>query len=172
MEFDGVIDHPDLHELYRHWRSLAQGATPRRAAFDPFAIPRLMPHLFMMDVLPDGAFRYRLVGTAIDAHLGASFTGYRLDEMRSGKTRDDLAHLFATVASERRPGYYASRLASETDTHATYRRLVLPLAEADGRVAVLLGGFCVAWAHDSIDPMRITSIANAPESGGTLTFRR
>ena len=172
MEFDDVIDHPDLLALYRHWRALARGATPPRAAFDPFAMPRLMPNLFLIDVLPDGGFRYRLVGTAIDAHLGVSFTGRRLDEVRAGKTRDDLAHLFATVANERRPGYYASRLASETNAHASYRRLVLPLAAADGSVAVLLGGFCVVWANESLDPMRITSFANAPEIGGTLMFRR
>ncbi len=172
VAFDEVIDHPDLQALYRHWRSLAQGETPPRAAFDPFAIPRVMPNLFLMDVLPEGAFRYWLVGTAIDAHLGVSFTGRRLEEMRTGKTYDDLVHLFATVAGERRPGYYASRLASETSAYASYRRLVLPLAEPDGSIAVLLGGFCIVWASDNLDPMRVTSFANAPETGGTLIFQR
>jgi hypothetical protein len=134
LEFDDVIDQPDLLALYRHWRSLAHGATPPRAAFDPFAIPQLMPHLFLMDVLPDGTFRYRLIGTALDAHTGVPFTGRRLDEMRTGKTHDDLAHLFATVARERRPGYYVSRLTSETNALASYRRLVLPLRCASRRL--------------------------------------
>lgn len=167
-DFAERIDHPDMRALYAHWRTLSPGV-PARANFDPFDIPAQMPHLFMMDVMPEGRFRYRLVGTALDQHIGRPFTGRYLDEMRAGRTLSDLRELFATAAREGVPGYYVSRLASESQPLATYRRLVMPLAEPDGSIAVLLGGFRVEWTSDHTARGEM-SFARREERDGRLLF--
>lgn len=170
MNFEEKIDLDDLKTLYRHWRAIGDGGIPFRSRFDPFALAKHMPHLFLMDVLPGSRFRYRLMGTALDDHLGQPFTGRYLDEMRKGRTLEDLTFLFSTVAKERRAGFYVSRLETETKAQATYRRLLLPLAEPDGSIAILLGDLRVQWGSKLVGKDSVTLLGDALETGGEMSF--
>src|SRR5690348_17873717 len=60
-----------LSGLLAYWRGKLRGrAMPRRADIDPAEIPRLLPHLQLVERI-DGRYRYRLAGTAIVAAYGA-----------------------------------------------------------------------------------------------------
>ncbi len=60
---------------------------PARADIDPAAITALLPHVVLMDVLrtadPDWPldFRYRLIGTQVDAMMNGRYTGLRMSQL-------------------------------------------------------------------------------------------
>ncbi|MBL8705340.1 MAG: PAS domain-containing protein [Rhodospirillales bacterium] len=73
---------PEIQALAAYWESKRQGRmAPRRADIDPGDIRSHMPNLLLLDVLPDGDYRYRLVGTALAAGPGRNATGRRISEV-------------------------------------------------------------------------------------------
>src|SRR5437667_12515894 len=63
--------HPKAAQLVTHYRDMAPapGLLPGRQHFDPMAIPALLPHLWLVDVVLDDPRRYRmkLIGSAMVA---------------------------------------------------------------------------------------------------------
>jgi len=79
------IADPRLREAHDYWRcKLAGRALPRRADIDPTEIPRLLPDVMLVDVLPEGRYRYRLIGTKNTQAHGMSATGRYLDDVLPG----------------------------------------------------------------------------------------
>ena len=79
------IHHPLLRELYDLWETLRAGRPlPRRADFDPFRLPRLLPFLIVNAVerSPGGKvrFRIRLEGEGVVQARGKTAKGRYLDE--------------------------------------------------------------------------------------------
>ena len=76
------ITDPRLREAHDYWRSKVRGrAMPRRADLDPTEIPQLLPDDMLVDVLPQGRYRYRLIGTENTLAQGMNATGRYLDEV-------------------------------------------------------------------------------------------
>src|SRR5947207_13056937 len=60
----GPIGDERLQRLYAYWRhKAADRSLPSRADLDPVEIPKLLPHIMLIDVLPSGGYHYRLIGT-------------------------------------------------------------------------------------------------------------
>lgn len=73
---------PEIQALAAYWDSKRQGRfAPRRGDIDPADIRSHMPNLLLLDVLPDGEYRYRLVGTALAEGAGRNATGRRISEV-------------------------------------------------------------------------------------------
>ena len=53
--------HPRIAELIRHWRSLAPGPglLPGRRHFDPMKVPKLLPNIWLLEIVPGPPRRYR-----------------------------------------------------------------------------------------------------------------
>jgi hypothetical protein len=95
LPFDGeppAEAHPRIVELIRHVQGLvpAPGLLPGRQHFDPVRVPKLLPHLWLVDVVREDPRRYRvrLVGGGlVDAgspiRTGEFFTGVLTEEERS-----------------------------------------------------------------------------------------
>lgn len=74
-----------LQDALDYWRSKRGGkALPSRAEIDPIDIPALLPHVMLVEVLPSGRYRYRLVGTENTDAQGVHATGRYLDEVLPG----------------------------------------------------------------------------------------
>ncbi len=68
-----------------YWRRQSDGkAVARRADIDPTDIPKLLPHVMLVEVLPSGRYRYRLIGTENAEAHGMNATGRYLDEVLPG----------------------------------------------------------------------------------------
>ena len=122
-----------LQQALDYWRAKAgDRRIPSRADIDPSEIPRLLADLMLVDLLPDGRYRYRLIGTAnSDAH-GINATGRYLDEVLPGpEYRAHVIGLYDESVRERRPLYSESLFISPrgrvTERHT--KVLFLPLAE-------------------------------------------
>jgi hypothetical protein len=65
---------PYLRALYDYWNTVrGDRPRPKRADIDPTAIPKLLPHVMMYNVLPDGGgYDIRLVGEEVVALSGVT----------------------------------------------------------------------------------------------------
>ena len=127
-------------EFYEYWlRKSAAKPMPGRADIDPLDIPRLLPNVFLMGVLPGNPrrFRFRLVGTRI-AELEGEMTDRFLDEFIPAAPGTAMArHYDDTV--EGRISVRHETLHWRKREYINYDVLLLPLS-ADGRTVDMLLG--------------------------------
>ena len=104
----------------------------RRADIDPTDIPKLLPHVMLVEVLPSARYRYRLIGTENAEAHGMNATGRYLDEVLPGP--EYKAHVLGLydecVRSRRAP--YSECLFISLQLRAPERHtkvLFLPLSE-------------------------------------------
>ncbi len=96
-----------LRQAHDYWRGKAAGrAMPRRADIDPIEIPKLLPDVMLVDVLPQRRYRYRLIGTENAQAHGINATGRYLDEVLPGpEYKDHVIALYDECVSARRALY-------------------------------------------------------------------
>jgi len=127
---------------YWHARCPAGGGFPTRADIAPEEIVRLLPHIFMVDVVDrpeDGQdFRFRLVGTAI-MDIEGEHTGKLLSAMFPD--REAYAVLWRQYhdAAAGRVWVRRETLAWQGRDHVSYEVILAPLQDESGRVSMLVG---------------------------------
>ena len=83
---------------------------PRRADIDPIEIPKLLPHVMLVENA-GGRYRYRLIGTENERAHGINATGCYLDDVLKGdEYRSHVISLYDACVRERRPLYSESLL--------------------------------------------------------------
>ena len=127
---------------------------PTRADLDPVEMQAWLGNLLLIDVQADNGFVYRLYGTAFVDSFGIDMTGHNVDELPpdqrervradyeavrvTGQPRARLyTALFEATSSALRP---PPKTAVRSPQVVTWERLVLPLADAAEKVAMLLVG--------------------------------
>ncbi len=135
-----IRDHPILGPLYAYWRGKRGGrAMPRRADIMPGEIPRLLPHVQIVERV-DGRYRYRLSGTAINEAYGREHTGKFLDAVltpdRLKLAVETYDHLYAAKC----PLIARSTLITRENRRAIALRLMLPLSDDGVTVNKVLVG--------------------------------
>jgi len=171
---NGQADSP-LAAAWRHWEALGgeagprDGGLPRRADFDPLAVPRLLPYLSMLSI--EGTdFRYRLMGSQASYALGLDMTGRLLSEMPMASLRAPLASLLARARDGAAPASH--ELIRPWPSLARAELLALPLSHEEGRGADRI---LLAESY-SFEPGRErvllaeheTGLAGASDSGAAL----
>ena len=98
-----------IRRLADYWEAQRRTAfAPSRHDIDPSALKADLPHLFMLDVLRNGAdYRYRLIGTEVAAFSGRDVTGKTFSELYGSQPQvlEQVLAVFAKVLSTRRPVY-------------------------------------------------------------------
>lgn len=131
-----------LAELYAYWTA-KRGArfAPSRADIDPVEIPRLLPHLMLIDVIDGGArFRYRLAGTEIESRFGCPMMGRHIDELMRGRYAEYMLSLYRELLATKRPIYSESGYGRDESSPLYTRRLMLPLSSDGQSVDMVLAG--------------------------------
>lgn len=147
FDFKSQILPPVLVELYDYWHQRVDGSgVMPRDRFDPMDIPRLLPHVFLMDVVHDEVgvsrrFKYRLTGTFIDQRIGRQIIGLFMEDIRKGETLQHLLELFERCVDKRVAAYATSNLTGESSPISIFHRLVLPVTFTGARVDQMLGGW-------------------------------
>lgn len=124
---------PMLRQLLAYWESRAEaGRLPGRRNIDPLDIPRLMPHLALLDILRDPPdYRYRLTGTGFVEAIGHDRTGARAREIFSGPALEQTVRLIGRLIETRAPLAFEGTLYWLNKDYLRFQTLCLPLA-ADG----------------------------------------
>lgn len=128
---------PRMEAAYSYWLRKAAGrGMPRRADIDPAEIPRLLRDIMLVDVLPDGRYRYRLIGTANTQAHGVSATGRYLDEVLPGdEYKAHVLRLYDECVQARRALYSECLFLSLDGAPARHTKvLFMPLSEDGGSV--------------------------------------
>jgi hypothetical protein len=136
-----------LATVLAYWRRRrTPRALPRRRDIEPTEIPRLLPHLQLIEVHEGGPrFRYRLAGTALIAAYGREYTGKYLDELFAGDRLAYANQVYSTVCTGHRAVFLRNRYGTTRDVHMVANRLYMPLSDDGRSVNLILGALTFAW---------------------------
>lgn len=134
--------HAKVHEVIAHWRELAPGPglLPGRQHFEPMRVPKLLPNLWLLDVVAGTPrrFRYRLLGTRLVEAGIPGRPGEFIDEPGPHADAAAVRRLFEAVADGREPNWSIGRPILR---HSTFveriERVSMPMA-ADGHTVDLI----------------------------------
>jgi hypothetical protein len=133
-----TIASPRLRRLYDYWDAKRAGRPmPARPDIDPLEIPWALGDIALIDVLPDGEFRWRLDGTRLVEFFGSDLTGLRLAEHPSGVHIPMMRRTLETPVAAREP-FHQFRPYSKDTLRWNYESLLLPLSGDGTRVDMLL----------------------------------
>ncbi|RED53887.1 PAS domain-containing protein [Aestuariispira insulae] len=139
---DLPFDDPILLGLHTYWSSKRDGQSlPTRADIDPADIPRLLPHIMLLEMRgQDQRFFVRLVGTKVA--FGQDPTGTFMEE--SAPVGSYGSHIIALFrkAAETPHALYAEHEYGHPDQGASRvaKRLFMPLVNEAGTISMLLIG--------------------------------
>ncbi|WP_259782305.1 PAS domain-containing protein [Aestuariispira ectoiniformans] len=138
---DVELRDPRHRELYSYWgEKKGDRRVPRRADIDPVDIPRLLPNIFIFDVIREPRdYVLRLLGTSLVSVLGKDFTGAAFDKMYQGDTAKILRYQYDWIVDHWEPVYDRLDAAWMSKDYIYYDRLLLPLSDTGERVDKLLG---------------------------------
>jgi hypothetical protein len=152
LDIDTAAWHPRVLRLYRYWLSICPpgGDPPRRRAFDPVAVPDLLPGIWLLDVQrAPFRLRYRLAGTGIVEAIGHEVTGQWLDEAHPNiRANGHFFDRYRGVVETGVPSWRKGRPMLWTNRDfGAIENLVVPLA-TDGRTVDILCAYTVLYRPD------------------------
>jgi len=117
-----------LSAVFDYWegKRAARGIVSR-SDLDPIDIPRLLPHIGLIDVLGREHFRYRLIGSYMNDMFGQDFTGSELDRAKYGPYMEFLRGLYDRSAGAGVPIFNEAYFGYARLPDLIVRRLILPL---------------------------------------------
>lgn len=129
-----------IRELYAYWRARCRdGRPPRRADIDPIEIPKLLPYLTIVEVVPDARrYVYRLVGTREVEVRGNDPTGKSVAEAFYGPSVADGHKFYDRVTATMAPAYDDSPYISQDGRYNDEEMMFLPLSEDGVAVSRIL----------------------------------
>ncbi len=131
-----------LRPLVQHWLALyrSQGVVPALRDLDAVQFAPSMRYAWVIDVEPDGGFRFRLSGESLIEWYGFSLKGKRYEDVFPAVTLPGVSAGTHRVLNTP-AGVYQSMTARMPDwtEPARYERIGLPLRDGSGRVAHMLG---------------------------------
>lgn len=140
-------------ELFDTWRLSAGLRTmPARSDFNPLSVPRLLPHIGLIDVrqgLAEACFK--LAGTRLYDVYGEEITGKRIENVFSGSQREYWGRIHNRVVERGLPAHGVVRGPIAARDHIIMFWLRLPLS-GDGLVVdtILCLDFAVPGQSDTL----------------------
>ncbi len=134
----------EIASIFGYWRSrCGPGGMPRRRDIDPLDFPGHLPGIMLVDVNPAvtgsvGAYRYRLVGTAMVEIRGRDPTGLPVEEGFCGPDLEDVLDCYDSVRHSRTVLYDAATYWSTADRWVDHCTIFLPLSEDQESVSQIM----------------------------------
>ncbi len=161
---DVYDDNPVLKGFVDYWNRKRSGREmPSRADIDPVEIPKLLPHLTLIDVVDGGSrFRFRLVGTALVQGYGRDYTGLYSDEVSppASPHRDALSSLYRSVCNGRKPVFVRARYRMPNGLTTNSDRILAPLSRDGQAVDMLISALTFDYGRG---PRNVINFDQDPE---------
>ncbi|MBI3497059.1 MAG: PAS domain-containing protein [Proteobacteria bacterium] len=137
MQFKTAV----VKQAHDYWLSkAAPGRLPARAEIELEEIKHLLPYVFLVDVAGNPTeFRFRLVGTEIDAWAGKPYTGLAVNERDYGPQWRRIYDEYLEVVRTRAPRFSRYRAPWVSKEYRLYERFIAPLSNSGGAVDMLFG---------------------------------
>jgi len=140
-----IVGDPILASLWRYWDSKRRRRRmPRRRDIEPAEIPRLLPHLQLVERIEGKGFRHRLTGTAIVQGYGFDATGKFTQEILTPARHKIASRHYAMVFDSGRPIFARNRYVRDSFLIVMISRIILPLSLDGESVGMLLLGHTFA----------------------------
>jgi hypothetical protein len=142
-----------LQRMFDYWQSKLRGRRwPDRADIDPTEIPKLLPNIVLVDILPNrlDCFRYRLVGTEIVRAFGRDMTGRTTDDIPNPDLKKRAVESFAACREAAMP--MSQEWLRPWTGVQDYERIMLPLTRGSDEVAMILLGIDILVAATAPRP--------------------
>jgi hypothetical protein len=105
-----------------YWRAKrGSRSMPARRDIDPVEMPKLLPHLVLIDHVGD-RYRFRLVGSELVYAYGRDYTGHYADEFFKGSRAKNIIGVYGIVRDARRPAFMRSRYETTKDINLIANR--------------------------------------------------
>ena len=133
-----------LVELFDYWRAKSQTRlAPARQDIDPRDIPRLLPWIWLIDVVDGGAdFRFRLGGQKLIEFLGRRVCDNLISSQMQTPFFATVAESLALCVREKKPLLRErARTTYELRNYLETETPLLPLSDNGASVSQILGGF-------------------------------
>jgi hypothetical protein len=150
-------EHPALAELHAYWEAKrGNRAIADRADINPADIVRLLPHLFVLDVLEGGLdFRVRVFGTALVELMREERTGKLISDFGEPATIPtdpvELRNRWLTISrlalQNRRPLFFKSPTVAPERNYMYYHGMFAPLTAGSPEISQLIGILITAATH-------------------------
>ena len=143
ITFKGHSALPDLVRVAECYEELAgDRLMPHRSEFSASRFRWMVGRMYLIDVLDGGGdYRLRLWGDFLQVVYGLAVTGQRLSELELEGQRPSTAlrqHYNVIVASKA-PLFQPGAAVWPNGACIQYQRLMLPFADDEGRVSLILG---------------------------------
>lgn len=158
-----ALAHPDLIRLARHCEELAGlSDMPHREEFNPGPVLRYLPgRLYLVDVLDGGAdYRFRLFGMFWQTIYGRNLAGLKLSDIEAAGQLLALRPHYDTCLAKRAPVFLPGKLIWQNRHAISFQRLLIPFAEGEGNVSMLL---CAAYCDISQDDLCLFQGSGIPK---------
>lgn len=136
----------EQRQLFEYWDARCVGeALPKRADIDPIDFPRLLPSISLLEVENAGQpqaehrVKVRLAGTRLRDMYGRETTGLYLDEFLPPQSDSYWTAAFTRVISQGKPAQGVLSLEDLGQLGTFQFWLRLPLVDAEGNIAMVLG---------------------------------
>jgi hypothetical protein len=140
----------EIQSLFAYWDGKREGRRcPARADLDPADIPRLLRHIFLIDVLPDEfGLRYRVFGTALVQLFKRDLTGRPVGTGLQPEQVPAVRARYARIVREGTPFFERARMHETKNDHTEVERLILPLSNDGTRIGQLIGMTIPRYTRD------------------------
>ena len=126
-----------LEKLVAVWRAkCVDGRLPSRDNFTPRDLKAWLSNLALLERIPEGGYRFRVCGTGLIPQFGCDATGRAVEELTE-ELRIDLRNRLVRSSTLQIPIVACLQIPLALKC-ADYSELILPLANEDARVSMLL----------------------------------
>ena len=126
-----------LEKLVAVWRAkCVDGRLPSRDDFTPRDLKAWLSNLALLECIPEGGYRFRVCGTGLISRFGCDATGMAVEELTE-ELRIDLRDRLDRSSTLQMPVVACLQILVALKC-ADYSELILPLANKDAQVSMLL----------------------------------
>jgi hypothetical protein len=131
---------PIIQDGFAYWQSKCPpGGLPRRADISPFDIPRILPHIVLLDVVHDPRdFCYRVIGTSVVEYWTKDWTGACMSGIAGQGPTSKIWDSCDQVVTSRRPLLSRIPYVGPRSEFVSGEDIILPLVDEVGKCAMLL----------------------------------
>jgi hypothetical protein len=140
------ITSPKLARLFEYWNGKARGRwAPTRADINPAEIPRLLPWVWLVDVIAGGTdFRFRIGGEKLIDFIGHRMAGETMAPHRDEPFLGHVAQAFDVCVSTKKPLLRpCAPTRYERRANFMTEGVLLPLSDNGTDVSQIFGGFAM-----------------------------
>ncbi|WP_047454967.1 PAS domain-containing protein [Rhizobium rhizogenes] len=127
-------------EIFTYWEQLRGSAdAPLRNLIQPSAVRHILPELFILELMPHEAPRFRLAGTAICSLMGREIRGESFAALWAGSQIDDPVRIATGVMTHVVPALINATGYSISGRHMAFEMVLMPMRSSSNVCDRLLG---------------------------------